>query len=365
MVLRRVTPDNRDAIVTEAVTILAKGGLVVMPTDTVYGVAAHPDNQKALANLYRLKRRQMSKPIALLLADGATIETLGGRLSQASRRLADNFWPGALTLVIACRDGREGVRVPDHTFARQILAASGGALRVSSVNFAGGPPALTAQQALESIGGEVDLVIDDGTSYGNMASTVVADDGGKLSLLRAGAISERKIEAAAGVKLHPAQQMSAVGAEQKKLLFICSGNTCRSPMAEYLMRAQLAGDNGWLVGSAGTSATVGQSVAGRARQALAECKIEMDGHKSRPLTSELARDSTVIVAMARHHFDRAVSLAAGAHDKVFQLRRFAARPDGRDIPDPIGGSLQEYRDCRDAILECLPALRRFLLDGWR
>ncbi|HPC49577.1 MAG TPA: L-threonylcarbamoyladenylate synthase [Kiritimatiellia bacterium] len=181
----RATPD----CLSEAARLLCAGGIAVIPTDTVYGIAAHPDRPEAVARLSAIKRRAEDKPIALLAADVGAVRAFGAHFPEGARRLADACWPGALTLVLACGERWEGFRVPDHAFTRALLAACGGTLRVTSANLSGAMPATSAAQALQDVGLVADRVLDDGLSPGGTPSTVVkAEADGTLTVLREGAI---------------------------------------------------------------------------------------------------------------------------------------------------------------------------------
>lgn len=191
-----LTPTTFADCLQQAADLLLAGGVVVLPTDTVYGLAAHPAHPAAVQRLYTIKGRQESKPIALLAADAAAVIHYGAQLPPAAMRLTAKFWPGALTLVLACAEGpNEGFRVPAHDWTRALLAACGGVLRVTSANLSGAMPASSAVAALQSVGLEADLVIDDGTSPGGVASTVVRVTDGAPEILRLGAIAEQKITA--------------------------------------------------------------------------------------------------------------------------------------------------------------------------
>ena len=361
MVVRTDTPVARAAIVAEAARILLDGGVVMLPTDTVYGLAAHPGHPGAVERIYALKGRAEEKPLALLASREEALATLGGVLSPAARRLAQRFWPGALTIVADCAGRAEGVRIPDHALARAVIEACGGLLRVTSANLSGAPPALTAADALRDVGAGADLVIDGGAAGGGTASTVVRDAPGGLSILRAGAIPAAAIEAAASGSAAAAPSASRpADPGVPLLLFVCSGNTCRSPMAEALMCARLAPSGRWRVGSAGTQAVEGLPASLLAQQALAELGLSAAGHRSRPVTPELVREAGLVAAMGRQHFERIIACSPAARDKVFLLGRFAPRGEGLDIDDPAGGALECYRQCRDAISVCLPGLVSFL-----
>jgi len=177
-----------------AARLLKAGGVAVIPTDTVYGIAAHPACPAAVARVCTIKGRPTGKPIALLASDTAAVTAFGATFPKAAQRLADAYWPGALTLVLPCGNGYEGFRVPDHAATRALLADCGGTLRVTSANLSGQMPATSAVAALKSVGLEADLVINDGVSPGGVPSTVVkvAPDG-TLTIIREGAISAADI----------------------------------------------------------------------------------------------------------------------------------------------------------------------------
>ena len=156
-----------------AADVLNRGGVAVIPTDTVYGLAAHPAHPDAVERLYSIKGRDERKPIALLAADADAVAAFGATLPPAAAALAAERWPGALTLVLPCGDGFEGFRVPDHAWTRRLIAKCGGTLRVTSANLSGQRPATDAPQALADVGLSADLVIDDGISPGGIPSTVI------------------------------------------------------------------------------------------------------------------------------------------------------------------------------------------------
>ena len=171
-----------------AAEVLNRGGVAVIPTDTVYGLAARPDFPDAVERLYTIKGREAKKPIALLASDVAAIERFGCPLVGKAKELAERHWPGALTMVI----GTEGFRIPDHDRTRRLIAACGGVLRVTSANLSGRRPATDAPQALADVGLSADFVVDDGVSPGGVPSTVIRVNGdGSVEVLREGAIDVR------------------------------------------------------------------------------------------------------------------------------------------------------------------------------
>ena len=194
------------ADLTEAVAVLQKGGVVGVPTDTVYGIAVLPDVTDAIRRLYEIKARDPKKAIALLVPDPSAVADVAQEPGEAAARLMQAFWPGALTLVFRLKpglpdllssNGTIGVRMPDHAGVLGLLRLTG-ALAVTSANLSGAPSACSGEQALEGIGGQFELLLDGGAVPGGLSSTVVDCTGPSLRLLREGPISAAALEAACG-----------------------------------------------------------------------------------------------------------------------------------------------------------------------
>ena len=179
--------------VAEAAAALARGELVAFPTDTVYGLAAGHDH---VLKLFAAKGRPREKRIPVLLADIANLDA-SAIVTPLGRRLAQRFWPGPLTIVLTAPGrGNIAFRVPDHDVARQLLAAAGGGLPVTSANRSGAPECRTAEQVLEQLDGRIGLVLDGGRTPSGVASTVVDCTGDEPVILREGAIPHEALEAA-------------------------------------------------------------------------------------------------------------------------------------------------------------------------
>lgn len=191
------TPEN----IRRAAEFLRAGELVIVPTETVYGVAARADSPAALARLYAAKGRDEAKRIALF-ADGIeTVRAAGATVDDGARRLAAAFWPGPLTLVLPnAAGGWDGFRCPDHPVALAWLRDLGGvAAAVTSANRSGEPAARTAQEAWAALQPHVTLALDAGPAPGGQASTVVRVGAGFLEILREGPIGRSALEKAAGL----------------------------------------------------------------------------------------------------------------------------------------------------------------------
>ena len=188
------------AAVRACARVLMGGGVAVFPTDTVYGVAAHPAWSSAVDRIYAVKGRPPGKPLPLLAADMDAVDAAGAVWGERARRVAARYWPGPLTLVLKTGSADEGFRVPALALARDILRACGGVLRATSANLSGRDEARTADRAVAQLGERVDLVLDGGPcATGGAPSTVARVTADSIEILRAGAVSESDLwEAAVG-----------------------------------------------------------------------------------------------------------------------------------------------------------------------
>jgi L-threonylcarbamoyladenylate synthase len=209
----RVMPATADAI-DGAARCLAAGGLVALPTETVYGLAADATNGQAIARLYAAKGRPAFNPLIAHAANLAVARRLA-RLDSAAERLAAAFWPGPLTLVLPQAPGcgvsdlatagldTIAVRVPDHPVAQRILAALGKPFVAPSANRSGHVSPTTAAHVLADLGGRIDLIIDGGPTAVGVESTIVACLGDHPVLLRPGGVPREAIAHVLGALLAP------------------------------------------------------------------------------------------------------------------------------------------------------------------
>ena len=182
--------------IRRAISIVKKGGVIVFPTDTVYGLGCDPMNERAIQKLFEVKKRA-GKPIPVL-CDGIESAERLVRFIGPARKLAQKYWPGALTIVLPLKKAlpyaihqgtRElGVRVPHSLDCVRLIRGCGGFITGTSANISGAPPARTAQRATEELGEGISLVLDGGTLAGT-PSTVVKVNADGIEVLREGAVA--------------------------------------------------------------------------------------------------------------------------------------------------------------------------------
>lgn len=194
----KVDPARLKQAVEVAARTLAAGGVVAFPTDTVYGLAARADDDRAVSRLFEAKRRRDDNPLPILLASADGLALAAQSVPEAARKLAERYWPGPLTLVVPrapqisdlVTGGRDsvGLRVPNHPVALAVLAACEFLVAVTSANLSGRPPAREAEEVRRDLSGNIDLILDAGCCPGGVPSTVVDVTGPRAKVVRPGAV---------------------------------------------------------------------------------------------------------------------------------------------------------------------------------
>lgn len=181
-----------------AIEAIHSGGVVAFPTDTLYGLAVDPRSKAAIEKLYSIKQRSPLVAVPLIAESTRQVIDHVGTLTPLAEKLAQQFWPGPLTLVIPasselCEAVHRGtrhvaVRVPDHLVARELARLAGHAITSTSANLSGAEPASSADEVWAALGDQIDVLIDSGPTPGGLPSTVIDVTGNEPKLVRAGAI---------------------------------------------------------------------------------------------------------------------------------------------------------------------------------
>lgn len=356
-------PADPQPCIDRAVEVLAQGRLVAVPTDTVYVVLANAQRPDAVA--------------VLPGGDGLTVPVTGTTAARAwvpelpalAVRFARRCWPGPLTLVLPaphdqglsaqlpdevrarlCAQDTLALNAPGHEAAQRLLKALPFPV-VAVTPLVDGQPATTPRHVIDALGEGVALVVNDGPTQFAQAPTRVRIAAGEWSMVGEGVLTESVLRQVAPCLI----------------VFVCTGNTCRSPLAEALCRQLLAErlgctvddllQRGYVVMSAGISAARGDPAAFEAVEVARAHGADLSRHQSQPLTLEVLAGADWVIAMTGSHL-RVLEANATADGPVPRL----LMADGSDVADPIGGPAEVYRACaaqiRQALQECLPGLEQ-------
>jgi tRNA threonylcarbamoyl adenosine modification protein (Sua5/YciO/YrdC/YwlC family) len=354
----KLDPNRPDmAKIKEAAALIDAGGLVAFPTETVYGIACRVDTQ-SLEKLGEIKGRGPEKHYTLHISQKTDVKKYVPAVGLRAQKLIENAWPGPLTVVFELdaqdidkqrkslekqvfeslyKDNSIGIRCPDNPIASMLLRQTHSTVAAPSANITGQPPATDAESVLAQLSGQIELLLDAGPCKYKKSSTVVKIGKKGLEILRSGVYSKAELET-----------MSQV-----KFLFVCTGNTCRSPMATGIFRKYLAeklgfkvdhlDKMGYKISSAGVMDIAGRPASTEAIAACAARGIDIKAHKSRALSEQLVKENDFIFAMAQIHQERITALSPEAANKCVLLA------EDRDIADPIGQPQQVYNSCAELI----------------
>lgn len=327
-VIRFNTADPDLKAIREIAESSRSGKIVVFPTETVYGMGVPASRREALEKIYEIKGREKTKPLAFHIGDWDQLISLNIVRNPAFRYLSKKFWPGPVTLIVKNRNGEKiGIRYPRNLAASTLIRSAGQPFLATSANRSGEPAPKTAAEVLKTFGDAVDFVIDAGPCEIGVDSTVVDVTSNPPQILREGAEIGAVRQALENLRLGLVPR--------KKILIVCTGNSCRSPMAAGLLQEELRRkrmDRDIEISSCGILARDGGQATAEAIYVMKNREIDISGHRTRPCRREDVVDADLILAMAKEHYDFLTDLMPSVKEKIKVL----------DIADPISLGIAAY-----------------------
>ncbi|MEI8349754.1 MAG: L-threonylcarbamoyladenylate synthase [Candidatus Omnitrophota bacterium] len=349
-----IHPEDIDpSFVKIAVEAILGGGIAGLPTETVYGLAALPEQKSAVERLYTLKQRPSGQPFTIAVGDSEKAsQGYFITLPPFGYRLIEKFWPGPLTIIYYSPQGEKvGVRVPAHPVIREILRQLKGGVYLPSANINGAKESVSAPEVEAVFGNKIDLLVDGGESLYKKSSTIVDLTYSPFKVVREGVVAERQI---------------IETFIKKRILFVCTGNSCRSPMAQFLLEKYLDRAKPYLQGrheiiSRGTSTVGGLRLSSAVEDILLEQEeMRIDNFSSRRIDRRIILSSDFIFTMEDSHTDYILRLEPTVEGRVFGLKKFLPAQLEHDIPDPIGENFEVYQKVYGIIKKAIIELTEWL-----
>ncbi len=347
-----IDPDNPDVTVLERTAeIIRAGGIIVYPTDTLYGFGVDARNQVAMNRLYDLKGRDDKKPVSLIVKNLHQAESIVGKLQEYERTVFRKLLPGKITLILKKRKNTElpkltqfrkiGFRIPHYKICKILSELADCPITSTSVNISTKDNLSSAKEIKALFNNQVDIILNAGSLKKSKGSTVIDLVTMPPTILREGDISKKEIERFLGYKMRKSYPNKFV------ITFVCSGNICRSPMAEGILKKNISKSRYRdliEIGSAGTLNINNSYPTIETLDVTHNAGIDIIAHQSRGLDEAIIRRSNIVFCMALDHLHYIQENFPEYRSRIRLLKQMGLERQlsNPSIADPIGRPLSYY-----------------------
>ncbi len=347
-----IDPANPDVKVVErAAEIIRGGGIVVYPTDTLYGFGVDARNQIAMNRLYDLKGRDYKKPVSLVVKNLNQVESIVGKVPDYERNVFSKLLPGKITLVIKKRKSIDlpkikefpkiGFRIPHDKVCKLMTESANCPITSTSVNISTKDNLSSGTEIMSLFNNKVDIILNVGSLKKSKGSTVLDISTTPPTVLRKGDIPIQEIEELLGYEIRKSYP------EKFVITFVCSGNICRSPMAHGILKKNITGSkyNKIIeIGSAGTLNINDSHPTIETLDVSNNAGIDLSDHLSRGLNESIIINSNLIICLALNHMHYIQDNFSQYRSRAMLLKQIGreGQLSNPSVADPIGRSLSYY-----------------------
>ena len=368
----KINSNNPDTdILKKAANVIKAGGVIVYPTDTLYGLGVDIQNKQAMDRLYYLKGRNAGKPVSILVNSLEQIENLIGKLYKIEYNAAKLFFPGKITLIFSSKDKlsiqrmthlkKLGFRIPNLKLTNRLVEYVGSPISTTSVNLSSQDNVKNVEDIIAIFGDKIDLILDGGPLDSTKGSSVLDLTTEPPTLLRKGEITRSEIVQ----KL--CSDISTNYTGKYLITFICSGNICRSPMGEGILKNKISKTKYKdivEINSAGTLNLPHTPAHILALKVSEENGVEIGDHISKHVQAKIIRESNLIIAMALDHYTYLRNNFPVFKDKIILLKQWKKSNalTNPSIADPIGHDEHYFKNAFKEIANELERVNVYMMN---
>lgn len=373
----KINPKNPDPVsISRTVEVLKEGGIIVYPTDTLYGLGVDMTNQKAVNKLLHIKRRSINSPISIMVDLISSMEEIIGPISPKKQALLKNILPGKFTILLKNKNeiiseknhlwnllnqDKIGFRIPNHAVCHELSVQLKRPISSTSANISGQQSVFSIPEVISHFGNKLDLILDAGPMKSNKGSTVIDLTKLPFMVFREGDISMRELS----------EMLPGISFEKRKtkfmVVFVCTGNICRSPMGEGILKAMVERTkfkDVFSIQSAGTLNLGPVHAHDFSLKVADDNEIDLSTHRARQISEQIVDEASTIFCMAMDHLQYLRKYYPQYRHKYHLLKDWQ-RDKPLAVPsiaDPIGHELKFFENTYSEIYTEIKRVFPFILN---